>query len=343
MTILLDNFGSFKDHPINRYTLENGNGIRARIIDYGGIVTELHVPGKNGIADVALGFDTIDNYLQDTAFIGAIVGRCANRIAGAKYNYEGQTYQLDLNEPPNHLHGGFQGFHCAHWHSDAYSDKGDLCLRLHRLSRDSEGGYPGNLEVTVIYRLTTQNTLSFEVSATTDIATPVSIAQHCYFNLAGHNSGDIGQHELMINADMITPVNESMIPTGEFRQVSNTRFDFRKMHQIGQRQNDPGKRYDTNYCLNGKSGALRLAAELHHPLSARRMSVSTTLPGLQFYDGNNLNIPSSYGKDQTAYMECAGLCLETQHFPDAVNQQAFPSPLLLPGARYEHSTTYSFT
>lgn len=343
MPIQTASFGTLQDHNITEYTLDNGNGMIVHILNYGGIVTQLHVPGRDMNTDVVLGHDTLQGYVKDNAYLGAVIGRVANRIAGGRFILDGITRELDINDPPNHLHGGFQGFHRSIWHSEAYMDNGDICLRLHRLSPDGEGGYPGNLAITVIYRVTCDNTLGFEISATTDRPTPVSITQHSYFNLAGHDSGDIGAHELQIEAAAITPVDSHMIPTGKLQPVTNTPYDFTSPTQIGPRQRLASSGFDCNFVLNGAQGTLRQAATLCDPNSGRVMKVATTQPGIHFYDGAKLAVHPLSGKGNTEYSGCGGLCLETQHFPDAINQPTFPSPVLRPGEHYEHKTTFSFT
>jgi aldose 1-epimerase len=344
MPIYSANFGTVQKHAITKYILDNGNGIIAHIIDYGGIITQLHVPGRNGSADVVLGFDTLQRYLKNNAYLGAVIGRYANRIARGSFILEGITRNLDINEPPNHLHGGFQGFHRQCWQSDAYLDSGDICLRLYRLSPDGEGGYPGNLEITVIYRLTMENVLGFEVLATTDQTTPVSITQHSYFNLAGHDSGDIGAHQLQIESAAITPTDSQLIPTGDILAVHGTPYDVTCPATLGPRQRAAGKGFDCNYILDGTPGTLRQAAILSDlNNSGRVITLATTTPALQFYDGSKLAVHPLSGKENTEYTGCAGLCLEPQHYPDAVNRPLFPSPILRPGERYTETTTYAFT
>lgn len=335
-------FGTIQENTISEYTLDNGNDMVVKILDYGGIINQMHVPGKYDIADVVLGFDSLEGYLNDIAFVGTIVGRFANRIRFGRFKLNALTYQLDINEPPHHIHGGLMGFHRHYWQSESYTENGDLCLRLHRLSPNMECGYPGNLDVTVVYRLTTENALSFEISATTDKTTIVSLAQHSYFNLRGHNSGDICEHELYVNADSITPVGPDLIPTGEIRDVTGTPYDLRESQQLGPKQRATGNGFDINYVLNQDSDLTTPAAILSDPVSLRSMKVFTTKPALQFYDGNHLGSRPMLGKGSTEYSQCAGLCLETQHFPDAINQPEFPSPLVRPGEEYTHKTVYAF-
>jgi aldose 1-epimerase len=336
-------FGTLQDRDITEYILDNRSGMIARIIDYGGIIKQLHVPGRDTSGDVVLGFDSLQGYVQNKAYLGAIIGRFANRIAKGRFILDGITRDLDINEPPNHLHGGFLGFGQYCWQSDGYLDGGDICLRLQRLSPDGEGGYPGNLNIAVIYRLTTENVLSFEISATTDQATPVSITQHSYFNLAGHNSGDIRAHQLQIEATKITPVDGNLIPTGELLSVRETPYDFTTPAELGTKLRSITGGFDCNYIINGTPGTLRHAATLIDPYSGRVMNVATTKPGIQLYDGSELTAQPLCGKNNTKYPALGGLCLETQHFPDAMNHPTFPSPILRSGEIYEHTTTFSFS
>lgn len=342
MPIKTAKYGTIQENAVSEYTLDNGNDMVVKILDYGGIISQLHVPGKYDVADVVLGFDSLDGYLNDIAFVGAIIGRFANRISHGRFKLNNVTYQLDINEPPNHIHGGLMGFHRQYWQSEAYTENGDLCLRLNRTSIDMECGYPGNLDVTVLYRLTTENLLHFEITASADKATPVSLTQHSYFNLRGHNSGDICEHELSVNADTITPVGPDLIPTGEIRDVTDTPYDLRERQQLGPRQRAVGNGFDINYVLNKNSDSLTEAAVLTDPVSLRRMKIFTTKPAIQFYDGTHLGIRPMLGKGGTEYSQCAGLCLESQHFPDAVNHPDFPSAVVQPGEQYNHKTIYAF-
>lgn len=342
MQITTARFGSIAGRTITEFTLNNGNGMLVRIIDYGGIITQLQVPGRQEPGDVVLGFDDLGSYVRNCAFVGAIIGRCANRIAGASFTLDGTTWQLDVNEPPNHLHGGFQGFHRQCWRAEAYAAGDDLCLSLTRRSPAGEGGYPGNLDIAVIYRLTRDNSLDIDIAATTDQATPVSITQHSYFNLAGHNSGDIRHHQLQLFADTITESDCSLLPTGNLLPVAKTPYDFLRPAAIGEQLRHLPGGYDVNYAVRGVPGELRPAALLHEPVSGRNMEVRTTLPGLQLYDGQHLAAMPQPGKGGCRYPQNGGLCLETQHFPDAVNRSEFPSPILRPGESYHHTTTFTF-
>jgi aldose 1-epimerase len=343
MPIQTRNFGRIHQQDITEYTLFNSGGMSLAILDYGGIITRMLVPGKDDIADIVLGFDTLEEYLNNTAYIGAIVGRFANRIAGGRFQLDDTDIQLDINTPPHHLHGGFHGFDRCTWKAEPFSDNRDLCLQLYRLSPDGEGGYPGNLEITVIYRLTENNVLSFEVSAITDKTTPVSITQHSYFNLRGHDTGNITPLHLQLMADAVTETDAQNIPTGNVLPVNGTAYDFQHATHFGTAQVKMPTGFDINYRIIDNPGILRPAAILYDPRSGRVMTVATTLPGIQLYDGTFLTETSMQGKNNSVYSQCAGLCLETQHYPDAVNQPNFPSAILRPGEQYNHQTTYTFT
>jgi aldose 1-epimerase len=342
-------FGKTKEgEAVELYTLTNKNGVVAKITSYGGIVTELHVPDKNGqTGDVVLGFKDLDSYLGGHPFFGAIAGRYANRIAKGKFTLDGQEYTLPTNNGPNHLHGGVKGFDKRVWQAEQTQSKDGPALRLRYTSKDGEEGYPGNLDVTVTYTLTDDNALHIDYEATTDKPTVVNLTNHSYFNLAGDNAGSIHDHWMMINADAYTPVDETSIPTGEIAKVEGTVFDFRKPHTIGERiEQTPGKPkgYDHNYVLNRKAGdkGLGLAARVKEPTSGRVMEVWTTEPGVQFYTGNYLDGKLT-GKQGRPYEFRNGFCLETQHFPDSPNRPNFPSTVLRPGQTYKTSTAYKFS
>jgi aldose 1-epimerase len=343
MPITTTPFGMLAGREITAFTLQNSNAMQVMILDLGGIITELHVPGRNGVADVVLGCNTLAGYTPNPAYLGAIVGRFANRIGGARFTLNGITRQLDVNEPPNHLHGGFHGFNSHCWQAEAYPDQGDLCLRLTRRSPDGEGGYPGNLDTVITYRVTADNSLAVEITATGDQDTPVSLTQHSYFNLAGHNAGDIRGHQLRLYADYFTETDEQLLPTGNILPVAGTPYDFTQPTAVDPARQDLPSGYDTNYVVRGTPGDLRPAAELHEAKSGRTMTVATTKPGIQLYDGTYLTALQMAGKGATHYPRWAGLCLETQHFPDAVNRPEFPSPILRAGERYEHVTVFSFS
>lgn len=339
-------FGNMPDGtPVERFTLTNANGVELKAISYGGIITSLRVPDRAGkLDDVVLGFDTLDPYLKNDPFFGAIIGRYGNRIAKAQFTLNGKTYKLAANNGPNHLHGGIKGFDKVVWAVEPVGSNG---LAFTRTSPDGEEGYPGNLRTRVTYTLTDKNELVVEYHATTDKATPVNLTQHTYFNLAGHASGDILGHELMLNADRYTPVDDTLIPTGELAPVQGTPFDFRKPTAIGARINNDhpqlkaGQGYDHNWVLNRKGAGLQLAARVREPNSGRTLEVATTEPGIQFYSGNFLD-GTLKGKGGVVYKHRTGFCLETQHYPDSPNQPKFPTTTLEPGADYRTRTVFTF-
>jgi aldose 1-epimerase len=340
-------FGTMPDgRAVERFRLTNAGGMTVDAIGYGGIITSIRVPDRDGrMDDVVLGFDTLEGYLGEHPFFGAIIGRYGNRIASGAFTLDGQAYTLASNNGPNHLHGGEQGFDKVLWQAEPVA--GQNAIAFTRTSPDGEEGYPGNLAVRVTYTLTDRNELVVEYHATTDKATPVNLTQHSYFNLAGQASGDILGHELMLNADRFTPVNDTLIPTGELAPVEGTPFDFRKPSAIGARidgahpQIKNGLGYDHNWVLNGTPGELRLAARVVEPTTGRTLEVATTEPGIQFYSGNFLD-GSIAGKSGTVYAHRTGFCLETQHFPDSPNQPAFPSTILRPGEEYRTRTVFTF-
>jgi aldose 1-epimerase len=340
-------FGTMPDgKPVEQFTLTNSNGIELKAIGYGGIITSLRVPDRAGkLDDVVLGFDRLENYLQDHPFFGAIIGRYGNRIAKAQFTLAGQTYKLAANNGPNHLHGGVEGFDKVMW--DVAPVSGSNALAFTRTSADGEEGYPGNLRVRVTYTLTDKNELVVEYTATTDKPTPVNLTQHSYFNLAGQASGDILGHQLMLNADRYTPVDGTLIPTGELAPVAGTPFDFRKPTAIGARINGShpqlkaGGGYDHNWVLNRQGSGLQLAARVVEPKTGRTLDIATTEPGIQFYSGNFLDGKLT-GKAGAVYRHRTGFCLETQHFPDSPNQPTFPSTILKPGEEYRTRTVFTF-
>jgi aldose 1-epimerase len=330
---------------IDQYTLTGAGGAIMKVITYGGIVTELKVPDKDGkLGDVCLGFDNLEGYVKSSPYFGCITGRVANRIANGKFTLDGKEYQLAKNNGPNHLHGGLSGFDKKVWKADPINLKGVVGLQLKYTSKDGEEGYPGNLNVVVTYSLNEKNEWRIQYTATTDKATPVNLTQHAYFNLAGHDSGDILDHQLMIAADQYTPTDKNFIPTGKIESVKETPFDFTTATPIGKRikeiKADPVG-YDLNYVLREGKG-LRLAARVTDPKSGRVMEVLTTEPGIQLYTGNFLD-GKTKGKGGATYKQYGGFCLETQHFPDSINQKNFPSIVLQPGKTYEQTTVYAFS
>jgi aldose 1-epimerase len=329
------------------YTLKNRSGVEARITDYGGIIVSLRVPDKNGTpGDIVLGYDSLPSYLAENPYFGALIGRYGNRIAGGRFSLDGDEFRLAANNGGNHLHGGMKGFDKVVWEVDEGGSIAERSLALRYSSADGEEGYPGSLDVRVVYALTDSNELRITYTATTDRPTIVNLTHHSYFNLAGHNAGNILTHQMMIDADRYTPVSEGLIPTGELRTVDGTPFDFRVPTAIGARINQPDEQlrfaggYDHNYVLN-KEG-FGLAALVAEPQTGRVMEVWTTEPGLQFYSGNFLD-GRLRGKGGATYIHRAGLCLETQHFPDSPNQPQFPSTVLRPGETYSSETVYRFT
>lgn len=336
-----------KKIPIYQFTLKSESGMICKIINYGATIRELWVPDKNGeLVDVVLGFDSLEEYEKQNSkyYFGSVIGRYANRISGGKISVDGNIYQLPLNETGmNTLHGGFEGFHTKVF--DAFFDEpcsNGATLVLKYTSIDGEEGFPGNLDVTVTYRLNDFQ-LSIEYQAITDKPTIVNLTQHSYFNLSAQDT--ILDHYLMINADSYTPADEGLIPTGEIRPVEGSLFDFRKPRMIGKAVQEILKTglvgYDSNFVLKGKTGDLRFAAELIEKKTGRSLKVYTTQPGLQLYTGNYLS--GVRGKKGRIYNKFAGVCLETQNFPDAPNHKNFPSALLLPGELYNHKTVYKFS
>jgi aldose 1-epimerase len=342
---------TYQGKPVEMVTLKNKNGIELTAISYGGIITSLKVPDRSGkVADVVLGFDKLENYWADPPppFFGAIIGRYGNRIAKGKFALGGKTYTLATNNGPNHLHGGNKGFDKQLW-TIATKDSSDGSSAIFtRTSPDGEEGYPGTLQVRVTYTLTDRNELILDYHATTDKPTPVNLTQHSYWNLAGEGSGDILGEQLTINADRYTPVDDTLIPTGELPSVAGTPFDFRQPTAIGARieqSNDQLKKgpgYDHNWVLNRKGSGVEFAARLTDPKSGRTMEVATTEPGLQFYSGNFLD-GTLTGKSGKAYARRSALCLETQHYPDSPNHANFPSTILLPGKSYDSRTVFTFS
>ena len=346
-------WGMVDDKTVYLYTLDNGQGITAKITNYGALLTELHLPDRNGeSADVALGFDTLDGYLAGHPYFGCTVGRVANRIANGKFTLDGKEYTLATNIGPNHLHGGEKGFDKKVWNVIAeHAVPEGVSLSMKYVSPDGEEGYPGNLSATVTYSLTASQ-LRVDIWADTDAPTIVNLANHSYWNLAGHDAGDILKHELVLNADNYTPTDETVIPTGEIASVKNTPFDFRESKQIGRDigqlpgdgGEDPGG-YDINFVLNGEAGKMKLVARVSEPSTGRKMEVFTDVPGVQLYTGNYLD-GSLSGKGSTIYNKHAGFCLETQHFPDAINKEGTPgwqSVILRPGEVYSHSILFKFS
>ena len=341
-------FGKTADGTaVEAYTLTNANGIEVKAISYGCIITSIKTPDRTGkLADIVLGYDTLDGYLKDSPYFGAVVGRYGNRIAKGQFTLDGKTYKLATNNGPNHLHGGNKGFDKVVWNVAEKSSADGVGVVFTRISPDGEEGYPGNLQVTVTYTLTDRNELVVDYHAGTDKATPVNLTQHSYFNLAA-DDGDILGHQLTIDADRYTPVDETLIPTGELPSVAGTPFDFRKPTAIGARINADnaqlknGNGYDHNWVLNRTGSGLQHAVRVLEPKSGRVIDVATTEPGVQFYTGNFLD-GSIKGKGGRVYKQRSGFCLETQHYPDSPNHPNFPSTILRPGQTYSSKTVFTF-
>lgn len=331
------------------YTLVNQQGLKARITDYGAKLVSLEVPDrKEQLADVILGYETLDQYLKGDQYFGATVGRYANRIAKGKFTLEGKEYQLALNNGVNHLHGGPKGYQSVIWESEVIDQNGYPSLKFTHHSPNGDENYPGNLDIEVIYTWKNDNSLYIDYKATTDQTTIINLTHHSLFNLKGAGNGDILGHILTLNADAFTPVDSTLIPTGEIRSVINTPMDFTTPHVIGERINDgyeqlvKGKGYDHNWVIAKDNEALTLAATLYEPESGREMKVLTTEPGIQFYSGNFLD-GSQIGKGNLPYNFRHGLALETQHYPDSPNRPEFPSVVLKKGEVYKQTTVYIFS
>lgn len=343
-------FGEVEGQPVDLYTLTNANGLVMTVTNYGGIVVSLTVPDKAGnLGDIVLGFSAVADYVKNSPYYGCIVGRYGNRIGKAKFSLDGQEYALAANNGENSLHGGVKGFDKVIWAAKEVKTDNAVGVELKYLSKDMEEGFPGNLDATVTYWLTNDNEFKIEYAATTDKPTVVNLTHHSYFNLAGEGSGDILGHELTINADTYTPVDQGLIPTGKLEPVEGTPMDFRTATAVGARidadfeQLKFGKGYDHNWVLNRKSaGDMELAATVFEPKSGRVMEVLTTEPGLQFYAGNFLD-DSRTGKSGKVNGFRTGLCLETQHYPDSPNKPDFPTVVLKPGETYKTSTIYKFS
>jgi len=341
-------FGATPDGiTANLYTLSSDRGLDVSITNYGGAITSIKTPDRKGdVGDVLLGYETLDEYVRHPRYLGALIGRHANRIALGRFKLNGQTYQLAQNNGENHLHGGDKGFHKVLWDAEAKQENEELVLQLSYLSCDGEEKYPGNLSVIVKYVVTNSNELRIEYGATTDKDTIVNLTNHSYFNLAC--TGDILNHELMINAGSFTPVTSDLIPTGEIRSVENTPFDFRQSKAIAADIHKPYDQlsftggYDHNFVIKMTGRSVKLAARVREPRSGRSLEILTTQPGIQFYSGNFLD-GSLSGKGGVYYQKYAGFCLETQHFPDAPNHENFPSTVLRAGETYNEVAVFKFS
>jgi aldose 1-epimerase len=344
-------FGETGGESIESYTLSVGL-IEVTVLTYGGIIQAIRAPDREGaVANVALGFATLDDYVNNNEpYFGALIGRYANRIANGRFTLDGRTWQLPVNNGPNSLHGGIHGFDKKVWAAEEIREPDAVGVRLSRVSPDGEEGYPGNLAVDVSYRLTTGNQLRIDYHATTDAPTVLNLSNHSYFNLAGEGSGAIFDHVLTLNAGRFTPVDADLIPTGDVLPVEDTPFDFRLGQSIGARirENHPqlviAHGYDHNFVIDRPSPAdltLTVAASVHEPTSGRRLEIQTTEPGIQFYSGNFLT-GAQVGASGRAYRQSDGFALETQHFPDSPNQPGFPSTVLRPGEEFRSTTVYTF-
>lgn len=344
-------FGSLPDGTaVELYTLENDGGMSVAILTYGGIVQAVNVPDRTGaVANVALGFGKLADYVEKNPYFGTITGRYANRIAGGRFTLDGTTYELAKNNGPNALHGGLAGFDKKLWQAREINGADRVGVELTYTSPDGEEGYPGTLDTKVTYTLTDDNQLRIAYEATTDKKTVVNLTNHTYFNLAGEGRGSILDHELMLNASAYTPVDGTLIPTGEIAKVQGTPMDFKAPTRIGERIRDGeeqlvyGRGYDHNWVLDKtQPGALTLAARVREPTTGRVMEVHTTEPGIQFYAGNFLD-GTLVGTGGRMYRQGDGFCLETQHYPDSPNHPEFPSTVLEPGQVYETTTVYAFS
>ena len=343
-------FGTRDGRPVTLYKLTNSHGVEVHAMNYGGIILSIRVPDRKGqFADIVLGHETMEGYVPNPPYLGAIVGRYANRIANGSFTLDGKTYTLPKNDGPNTLHGGTtRTFDKVVWDGEPLKDQTGVAFSY--LSKDGEEGFPGNLKVKVTYTLTDGNALIIDYEATTDKATPINVSQHSYFNLKGEGNGEILDHEIMINADRFTPVDKNLIPTGELRPVKGTPLDFTKSTKMGARIDDNyeqlvlGHGYDHNFVLNDKpdQNGLKLAARVHESTSGRVLEVWTTQPGIQFYTGNFLD-GTVTGKQGHVYKRRYGFCLETQHFPDSPNHPKFPTTILKPGETFHQKTVFKFS
>ena len=347
-----ESFGKTKDGtPVELYTLKSDQGMVVKLMSRGATIVSINVPDKNGkLADVTLGFDSVTGYeSEDNQYFGNTTGRVCNRIAKGRFSVDGKEYSVATNNGPNHLHGGLEkSLDKVVWKAKPWSDDKGSGVKFEYTSPDGEEGYPGNLKVEVEFFVPkNENSIRMTYMATTDKATPVNLTNHAYFNLSGAGGGFIGDHALTINADSYTPADDTLIPTGKIESVEGTPLDFRKPTEIGKRikQLDPTPAlgYDHNFVLNQKPNGqeLNFAASLFHPDSGRLLTIMTSEPGLQFYSGNFLK--DQEGKGGKAYAHRSACCLETQHFPDSINQPNFPSVVLKPGAKFKSTTIYQFT
>jgi aldose 1-epimerase len=336
-------WGNFENKPVTEYTITNNNGMEVGIINYGGAITKIITPDKDGNrANITTGFETLEGYLQkENPYFGALIGRYGNRIANATFTLGGIKYNLAANNNGNNLHGGNLGYDKVYWTIEKLSTHNGL--KLTYKSKDGEEGFLGNLDVEVVYTLTEDNMLTIQYKATTDKATPVNLTSHAYFNLSGEKEATILNHELMMDADKYIPVNDASIPTGNIESVKDSPMDFTTAKLIREDIDTINRGYDHNWVLNKTTKTFELAATLYHSASGRLMEVFTTEPGLQFYTGNFLDGTLTNTKNGTKYIKHAALCLEAQHFPDSPNQPSFPNTILLPTETYTQTTAYKFS
>lgn len=339
-------FGKTKDgEAVDLYTLKNGK-LTVKIATYGATVVSIETPDRNGhVDDVTLGFDSLEGYLGEHPYFGATVGRVANRIAKGKFSLDGKDYTLAVNNPPNALHGGIKGFNRVVWKAEPVQSADGPSVRMTYVSPDGDEGYPGTLTTSVTFTVTAKDELRIEYKATTDKATPINLSNHTYFNLGGKTDASILDHELTLAASHYTPVDDTLIPTGEIAPVAGTPVDFTKPTAIGARiaamKGEPGG-YDHNFALDSKTGALAFGARVHDPKTGRVLEMTTTEPGVQFYSGNFLD-GTNVGKGGRVYKKHHGLCLEAQHFPDSIHHANFPNAVLKPGETYTETTVYKFS
>jgi aldose 1-epimerase len=346
MAITREDWGISDNKKVNLFTLTNKNNMTVKIIDYGGIITEIIIPDKNGkLIDIALGFDKLDNYLKAHPYLGATIGRFGNRIANGRFSIDGKEYKLACNDGDNHLHGGEKGFDKIVWDSEIQGNT----LKLSYFSKDMEEGYPGNMNVEVSFSLTDDNELVIDYIADTDKKTILNLTNHSYFNLNGEgDSNDILKHSLKLNCNQYTETDSGSIPTGVISDTLGTPLDFSSLTELGSRINSDFEQmvfaggYDHNFIINGNTDSLRLAAELQGDISGILMQVLTTEPAIQIYTGNYLD-GSVTGKAGKAYTKRSGICLETQHYPDSPNHAAFPTTELEPGKQFKSTTIYKFS
>jgi aldose 1-epimerase len=327
---------------VDEFTLTSGSGVSISILTWGGIIRTILTPDRDGkVADIALGYESLPPYERRHPYFGTITGRFANRIAKGRFSLDGKEYKLATNNGPNHLHGGINGFDRKNWRAETSINTDSASLLLSATSPDGDEGYPGEVRTTVTYTLSRNNELRIDYSARTSKATPINLTNHTYFNLAGHSHGSVKDHHISIKADSYLPVDDTLIPTGAREPVASSPFDFREPRAIGARLDEVGLGYDHNFVLHEGSKKLQSAAVAWDPESGRAVEVLTTQPGVQFYTANFFN-ENRTGKAGASYGKHAGFCLETQNFPDAINQPSFPSSVLRPGEEYRETTVFRF-